>query len=380
VAPTFAAAARELRRADVLVCPRGTWSGFPIKVLNYMALGRPIVHDRASAHPLQNGVTALTYADHDARALAQTIVRLVRDPELSNRLARQARAVVREQYTWPRVLPRIVDVYRRVVQSPGATGVAPGKRAQEVEMKRTTSRTVRHRWEGLTRHLPVWLLAGVLAGTGLSCGAKRSDNIAPLPPLAAPPATAGVPEVDALYRIQAYDTLRVKFLYHPELDTRIPVRPDGGINVSGVGDFQAAGKTTTQLAREVEKVSSEYLRDPKVDVIVAELGRYRIWVFGEVRSPGEVPFREGMTPLQAISDRGGFSDYARADSVLRIKPEGSATRVDLTGNLPDTITVVEANEVIYVPRTFVGDAVAFVKTFRNLLPVQPRFGMGYSLD
>jgi polysaccharide export outer membrane protein len=238
-------------------------------------------------------------------------------------------------------------------------------------MKRTTYGTRVHMWALVA-------MGGILA-TAVACGSRRAENLAPLPPVASR-TQAGLPEVNALYLIQAYDTLRVKFVYHPELDTKVPVRPDGGINITGVGEFQAAGKTTEQLAREVEKASSDRLREPEVEVIVAELGRYNVWVFGEVKQPGQVPFREGMTPIQVISDRGGFTDYARADSVLRIKPEGTATRVDLTGNLPDTITVVEANEVIYVPRTFVGDAVAFVRTFRNLLPVQPRFGFGYGLD
>ena len=216
-------------------------------------------------------------------------------------------------------------------------------------------------------------------GAMMACSSHRAEHLAPLPPVAATTG-AGTPEVNALYLIQPYDTLRVKFVYHPDLDTKIPVRPDGGITISGVGEFQAAGKTTEQLAREIEKVSSDRLREPEVEVIVAELGRYNVWVFGEVRQPGQVPYHSGMTPIQVIGDRGGFTDYARADSVLRIRPEGTAIRVDLTGNLPDTIKDVEANEVIYVPRTFVGDAVSFMRTLRNLLPVEPKFGFGYGLN
>src|SRR3990172_3476423 len=53
---TFAAASRELSHADVVVCPRSSWSGFPIKVLNYMSLGRPIVHARSSAHAIEDGM------------------------------------------------------------------------------------------------------------------------------------------------------------------------------------------------------------------------------------------------------------------------------------------------------------------------------------
>jgi glycosyltransferase involved in cell wall biosynthesis/protein involved in polysaccharide export with SLBB domain len=381
VVPTFAAVLDALRDADVVVCPRGTWSGFPIKVLNYMALGRPIVHAQASAHPIEDENTGLVFPDNDARALAQRIVRVLRDTDLAQRMGRQARMVAREQYNWARVLPAVIGVYRRVLASrPRATfeggcpmnnaSVEPGAPNRSGRPQRTYG-TRMHAWATLA-------LCGVMVAL-MACGSRRDEHLAPLPPVSAN-TVAGQPEVNALYLIQAYDSLRVRFVYHPDLDTKVPVRPDGGINITGVGEFQAAGKTTQQLAREIEKVSSERLREPEVEVIVAELGRYNVWVFGEVRQPGQVPFRIGMTPIQVISDRGGFTDYARADSVLRIRPEGTATRVDLTGNLPDTITEVEANEVIYVPRTFVGDAVAFVRTFRNLLPVQPRFGFGYSFE
>lgn len=381
VVPTFAAVLDALRDADVVVCPRGTWSGFPIKVLNYMALGRPIVHARASAHPIDDGATGLIFPDNDARALAQRIMRVLREADLAQRLGRQARAVAREQYSWVRLLPAVVDVYRRVLtprlRVAAEEGAAMNNPSVESEARERLVRGQRT----YGARLQTWAMIAVCGAMValMACGARRDEHLAPLPPVSAN-TIAGQPEVNALYLIQAYDGLRVKFVYHPDLDTKVPVRPDGGINITGVGEFQAAGKTTQQLAREIEKVSSDRLRDPEVEVIVAELGRYNVWVFGEVRQPGQVPFRIGMTPIQVISDRGGFTDYARADSVLRIRPEGTATRVDLTGNLPDTITQVEANEVIYVPRTFVGDAVAFVRTFRNLLPVQPKFGFGYGLD
>lgn len=380
VVPTFAAVLDALRDADVVVCPRGTWSGFPIKALNYMALGRPIVHARASAHPIEDETSGLVFPDNDARALAQRILRVLRESDLAARLGRQARAVARERYAWSRLLPAVVDVYRRALAlrmrgapEGGITMNNPAVNPQEGQRFVRGQRTYRAR----THAWAMVAVCGVMAAM-MACGTHRAEHLAPLPPVGAN-TVAGTPEVNALYLIQCYDSLRIKFVYHSELDTKIPVRPDGGISVSGVGEFQAAGKTSEQLAREIEKASSDRLREPEVEVIVAELGRYNVWVFGEVRQPGQVPFRVGMTPLQVISDRGGFTDYARADSVLRIRPEGTATRVDLTGNLPDTITEVGANEVIYVPRTFVGDVVAFVRTIRNLLPVEPKIGFGYSL-
>ena len=115
VVNSFAAANRELKEADVLVCPRASWSGFPIKSLNYMALGRPIVHARTSAHAIDDDVTGLLFADDDPISLATAILRIVQDPALGVRLGREAQSAVYRRYAWSRILPRVLDVYRRVL-------------------------------------------------------------------------------------------------------------------------------------------------------------------------------------------------------------------------------------------------------------------------
>jgi polysaccharide biosynthesis/export protein PslD len=116
-------------------------------------------------------------------------------------------------------------------------------------------------------------------------------------------------------------------------------------------------------------------------VIVDEVGQRKVYVGGEVRNPGFVFYREGMTPLQAILDRGGFTDVARSDSVLKISGV-EATRLDLSKTLrqgnPELSTLI-ASDVLYVPRTFIGDANSFVRLyFHNLLPVTPRAGVGFA--
>lgn len=119
VAATFAAAVRALRAADVVVCPRGSWSGFPIKVLNYMRLGLPVVHARASAHSIEHEVSGLLFDDRKAAALAEAVLRVLRDRKLGERLGRQARAVARERHAWGGLLPRVAAVYESVT---GGTG------------------------------------------------------------------------------------------------------------------------------------------------------------------------------------------------------------------------------------------------------------------
>ena len=85
-----------LRAAAVLVCPRSSWSGYPIKLINYRAAGRPIVVAAGSAKGFLDGIDALVVGNRDAGALAAAIARILADGELAARLARRARDGVRD--------------------------------------------------------------------------------------------------------------------------------------------------------------------------------------------------------------------------------------------------------------------------------------------
>ena len=227
-------------------------------------------------------------------------------------------------------------------------------------------------------------LFGVLLVAGAlllgACG-HSTTTVVPLPPLDAPQEPIGEKEVE--YRMQPGDLLRVKFLYHPELDLKVPIRPDGGITLQVAGDIHAAGLTTTELEKVIKERTSDRLREPEVSVMVAQLGDRKVYVGGEVRIPGFVAFRQGMSPLQAIVDRGGFTDTARIDSVLRLSPaqgDYQGTRLDLSKPLNEGRaegTRLVAGDVLYVPRTFIGDVNSFVKLYmRGILPIEPRVGAG----
>jgi hypothetical protein len=90
-----------------------------------------------------------------------------------------------------------------------------------------------------------------------------------------------------------------------------------------------------------------------------------------------------MSPLQAIMDRGGFTDTARLDSVVRLsgaENDHQGTRLDFTkalsGGAPERVHLA-AGDVLYVPRTFIGDVDSFVKLYiRDILPTEPRVGAG----
>jgi len=215
-----------------------------------------------------------------------------------------------------------------------------------------------------------------------ACGGS-SRNQVPLPALDAPQRPVALSYVGRPYRIQPGDLLRVKFLFHPELDIRVPVRPDGKISLQVAGQIQAAGLTSEELEELIKEKSSERLRDPEISVLVAEVAESKVYVGGEVRAPGFVVFREGMTPLQAIFDRGGFTDTARSDSVLRLSASrgyDQGTRLDFTGPLSEgspEATELASGDMLYIPRDFIGDVNTFVRLYiREVLPIPPRIGAG----
>ena len=88
--------------------------------------------------------------------------------------------------------------------------------------------------------------------------AVRADE----PVVVVPPPVEAVSKVDSTYIIGPGDTLKIFVWRQPDLSTEVPVRPDGKVSTPLVEDIVAVGKTPSQLAREMEKVLSEYVRSP----------------------------------------------------------------------------------------------------------------------
>jgi glycosyltransferase involved in cell wall biosynthesis len=106
-----------LAEAAVAVSPRRERSGFPMKLLNYMAAGKAIVAAAGSAKGLLDGVTGRVVPDDDVEAFAGAIVELLRNVQLRERLGAAARRAVEDDAAWERVLDRIEAIYRHVVAS-----------------------------------------------------------------------------------------------------------------------------------------------------------------------------------------------------------------------------------------------------------------------
>ena len=162
----------------------------------------------------------------------------------------------------------------------------------------------------LVRFLSFLALLGAIAG----CGSHP----------AAPPTVAS-PEYN--YVIGPLDTLSIIVWRNQDLSMSVPVRPDGKVSVPLVEDLTAQGKNSTQLARDIEKALSRYIRDPVVTVIVTAFnGPYseQIRVVGEAARPQALPYRQKMTLLDVMIAVGGLTDFADGNSASILRPGQSA--------------------------------------------------------
>ena len=160
-------------------------------------------------------------------------------------------------------------------------------------------------------------LVSLLALTG--CGSRAPAA----PPTERAMPIGGLAAVNTVrsgeYRIGLGDTLRVRFLFHDQLDSDPEVRQDGHITITALGDFQAYGVTTHELEQDIYRRASLTYRNPQVGVVVTKQSVHRAYVGGEVGRPGYVDLRPGMTALRAIFMTGGFQDTAKVDNVLHVR-------------------------------------------------------------
>src|SRR5690606_38238916 len=141
-----------------------------------------------------------------------------------------------------------------------------------------------------------------------------------------------------------------------------PVRPDGKITTPLVEDLPASGKTSTQLARDIEEALSKYIQQPVVTVVVTEfVGPYseQIRVVGEAARPQALPYRENMTLMDVLIAVGGITDFAsgnRASIIRTIGGEQRQFRVRLTDLIRDgdisANVPMKQGDILVIPESF----------------------------
>jgi polysaccharide export outer membrane protein len=164
------------------------------------------------------------------------------------------------------------------------------------------------------------------------------------------------------YVIGPGDSLQIFVWDHDDLSTAVQVRPDGRISTPLVEDLQAAGRTPTQLARDVETVLKDYVRTPVVTVIMQGFvgeGAQQIRVVGQAVSPMALQYKQEMTILDVMIEVGGLSEFAAGNKAKLVRKTADG-EVEIRVRLDDLLNDgdIEQNvkmmpgDVLIIPQSF----------------------------
>lgn len=215
----------------------------------------------------------------------------------------------------------------------------------------------------------------------LSCATQKG----PVPIRAQEAVLSPSPSME--YSIQPGDQLDVKFFYNPELNESITVRPDGRISLQLIDEVKAAGLKPSELDAELTKKYSQEIKQPLITVIVRSFTSQKVYVGGEVNNQGLVDLKDGMSPLHAVLNAGGFKDTANPSAALIIRKGTDNRPLPIRVNLKNALYGAEAGQlqpydVVYVPKSFIAEANLFVSQYieKLLLFKGFNFGVYYELD
>ncbi len=186
------------------------------------------------------------------------------------------------------------------------------------------------------------------------------------------------------YRLYPNDQIDVIVPSAPELSRNLTIGPDGRIIMPELAPIMAAGKTVTQVKNEIQAGLSTILRDPKAAVTPRAYAPQQVFIGGQVQTPGIYTLPGPIGTIESVFMAGGFSPGARSTkvAVLRRAPNGAMMMraVDLQNGLRnireynDNIQL-RRGDIIFVPKTNLAEAGAFVQAVRQTLPVD--FNLSY---
>lgn len=166
------------------------------------------------------------------------------------------------------------------------------------------------------------------------------------------------------YQLQIGDVIEIKLMYNKELNDTVTVQPDGMISTSVVQNVKAYGRTTANIRSELIKLYSKQLRDPHITVVVRSFAPNRVYVLGEVNSPGEfVTIGPNLTLLQAIARAGGVKNSAHPNKIIIVRRGAGEEPFAAIANYKSAVSGADPTDdvrlasydVVYVPRSPIGD-------------------------
>jgi glycosyltransferase involved in cell wall biosynthesis len=125
-----------LALADVTVVPRPECPGHPVKLLNYMLAGKPVVSFAGGAKGVRHLHDAFIVPNHDFEALGRGIVTLLNDRTLAAELGANARATVLAEFDWRQICRKIERIYGQLLGITSASAQALPEPAVSVVVER----------------------------------------------------------------------------------------------------------------------------------------------------------------------------------------------------------------------------------------------------
>jgi protein involved in polysaccharide export with SLBB domain len=159
------------------------------------------------------------------------------------------------------------------------------------------------------------LVAVFCTGVIAACANPRPSSMAPV-------ATAADSAADNVYKLDAGDKLRVIVFGEMDLGGEYEVDGSGFVRLPLIGQLRAAGLAVNEFENSMKaRLDSGYLKDARVSV---EVINYRpFYILGQVNKPGEYPYVNGMSVLNAVALAGGYT-YRANETNVYIRSRGAS--------------------------------------------------------
>lgn len=164
-----------------------------------------------------------------------------------------------------------------------------------------------------------------------------------------------------------------------ELTRTQRIGPDGRISLPLVGQIMAADRTIAEVEADASAAYASQLRRPVVEVTLKGAGPIRVWVGGEVRTPGMIEMNGDLDAYQAIIQAGDFLPTAKQGEVALIRRGRGGVRMMRAADLRPRrgeVIALRRGDIIFVPRSNLSEVANFVTLIRNALPIGFSYVLG----
>jgi polysaccharide export outer membrane protein len=139
-----------------------------------------------------------------------------------------------------------------------------------------------------------------------------------LVPAAAQTTAANRPAASADYVVGAQDVLTITSYDQADLSGKFTVETDGTFTFPMIGRVKAGGMTLRQVEGQVKKQLKDegFFNNPQITVSVDQYKSQKIFVVGEVRTPGSYPLSGDMNLVEALARAGSTLPTASGEVVI----------------------------------------------------------------